>query len=488
MSIVKSEKYLSSIVQELRKLPTETEWVEFKLNEVDPEEIGEYISALSNSAAYMGKTSAYIVWGISNIAHSIEGTAFKPREAKVGNEELENWLLRLLSPKIDFTFYDLSIGGERVVLLEIGSAFKHPVQFKNIEYIRVGSYKKKLKDFPEKERELWRIFDQTPFERGIAENNLSEEDVLSLIDYPSYFTLLNIPLPESRENILRSLAEEKLIIKENGSRWSVTNLGAILFARDMLKFSSLGRKAIRVIQYKGENRVETLREQSGHKGYACGFETLIEYINTVVPSNEVVGKALRRDVPMFPDLAIRELVANALIHQDFYLAGTSPMIEIFTNRIEITNPGKPLVKTDRFVDSPPKSRNEGLASLMRRIGVCEERGSGVDKVIFETEFYQLPAPLFEETPEHTRVVLFAHIDFSDMDKEDRMRACYLHACLQYVQRKYLTNASLRERFGLSEQKGAQVTRIINAAIEKGFIKKISSTESRKEAKYCPYWA
>jgi len=288
--------------------------------------------------------------------------------------------------------------------LEIGSAFKHPVQFKNIEYIRVGSYKKKLKDFPEKERELWRIFDQTPFERGIAEDSLSEEDVLSLIDYPSYFTLLNIPLPESRENILKSLAEEKLIVKEGTSRWSVTNLGAILFARDISKFSSLSRKAIRVIQYKGENRVETVREQPGHKGYACGFEALVEYINTVVPSNEVVGKALRKDVPMFPDLAIRELVANALIHQDFYLAGTSPMIEIFTNRIEITNPGKPLVKTDRFIDSPPKSRNEGLASLMRRIGVCEERGSGVDKVIFETEFYQLPAPIFEVVDKRLKVL------------------------------------------------------------------------------------
>jgi len=92
MSIGKSEKYLCSIVQELRKLPTETEWLEFKLNEADPEEIGEYISALSNSSAYMGKTSAYLVWGIVNADHTIAGTTFKPRETKVGNEELENWL------------------------------------------------------------------------------------------------------------------------------------------------------------------------------------------------------------------------------------------------------------------------------------------------------------------------------------------------------------------------------------------------------------
>ncbi len=488
MNSGKPEIYYCSIVQELRKLPTETEWVEFKHNKVDAEEIGQYLSALSNSAALVGKVKAYLIWGIEDGSHEIIGTTFKPREAKVENEELENWLLRLLSPKIKFNFYELIMEDKPVVLLEIGSAFRHPVQFKNIEYIRVGSYLKKLKDFSEIERELWRIFDETPFERGIAQDNISAEDVLLLIDYPAYFSLLNMPLPDSRDGIMKALESEEMFLLGVNGQWNITNLGAILFAKDISQFSSLKRKAIRVIQYKGENRIETVREQTGSKGYACGFERLIEFLNTVLPSNEVIGKALRKDVPMFPDIAIRELVANALIHQDFYLTGTAPMIEIFSDRIEITNPGSPLVKTDRFLDSPPKSRNEALASFMRRIGVCEERGSGVDKVIFQTEFYQLPAPLFEETDEHTRSVLFAHKDFKDMGKEDRVRACYLHACLQYVQRKNMTNRSLRERFGIEESKGAQVTRVINATIEGGLIKKIGVLESRKDAKYVPYWS
>ncbi|GAX61576.1 transcriptional regulator [Candidatus Scalindua japonica] len=375
-----------------------------------------------------------------------------------------------------------------VVLMEIDAAFRHPVQFKNIEYVRIGSYLKKLKDFPEKERELWRIFDETPFERGIAQENLLAEDVLLLIDYPAYFSLLNLPLPDSRDGIIRALESEEILLLGVSGMWNITNLGVILFARDISKFSSLKRKAIRVIQYKGENRIETIREQAGGKGYACGFKGLIDFLNTILPSNEVIGKALRKDVPMFPDIAIRELVANALPHQDFYLTGTAPMIEIFSNRVEITNPGRPLVKTDRFLDSPPKSRNEALASFMRRIGVCEERGSGVDKVIFETEFYQLPAPLFEETDEHTRSVLFARKDFEDMGKEDRVRACYQHACLQYVQRKHMTNKSLRDRFGLEESKSAQVTRVINATLEGKLVKKIGVSEARKDAKYIPYWS
>ncbi len=488
MNSGRSTEYYCSVVQELRRLPTETEWVEFKHNKADAEEIGQYLSALSNSAALVGKVKAYLIWGIEDGSHDIIGTTFKPRESKVGDEEVENWLLQHLSPKIKFDFYELTLEDKPVVLLEIGSAFRHPVQFKNIEYIRVGSYLKKLKDFPEKERELWRIFDETPFERGIAQENLLAEDVLLLIDYPAYFSLLNLPLPDSRDGIINALESEEMVLLGDNGKWNITNLGAILFARDISKFSSLKRKAIRVIQYKGENKIETIREQVGSKGYACGFEGLIDFLNTVLPSNEVIGKALRKDVPMFPDIAIRELVANALIHQDFYLTGTAPMIEIFSNRVEITNPGRPLVKTDRFLDSPPKSRNEALASFMRRIGVCEERGSGVDKIIFQTEFYQLPAPLFEETDEHTRSVLFAHQDFEDMGKEDRVRACYLHACLQYVQRKYMTNKSLRERFGLEEPKSAQVTRVINATLEGELVKKTGVSEARKDAKYVPYWS
>ena len=245
---------------------------------------------------------------------------------------------------------------------------------------------------------------------------------------------------------------------------------------------------MRVVLYKGEGRVETVREQEGSKGYATGFEGLIGFVSNLLPSNEVIGQALRREVPMFPELAIRELVANAIIHKDFHATGTAPMVEIFSNRMEITNPGLPLVKTDRFLDSPPKSRNEALASFMRRIGVCEERGSGVDKVVFQTEFYQLPAPLFETTDEHTRAILFAHRELREMFKDDRIRACYLHACLKYVQRDFMTNTSLRERFGIEDKNSATASRIIKETLEAGWVRSYDESASRKFMRYVPCWA
>jgi ATP-dependent DNA helicase RecG len=488
MSIDRPENDLLGILTELRKLPRETEWAEFKHNNTKPDEIGEYLSALANSAALTGKVHAWLVWGVDNETHGIAGTTFKPADEKVNGQELESWLLQLLSPKINFRFHTFLAEGKSVVLLEIGAAFRHPVQFKGIEYIRIGSYKKKLKDFPEKERELWRVFDQTLFEKEIAAEQVSADEVLKRLDYPSYFDLLSLPLPEGRDGVLAALATDEIIEHGKGGRWNITNLGAILFARRLADFRTLRRKAVRVILYKNDARIETIREQEDLKGYASGFEGLIGFIMNLLPSNEVIGQALRKTVPMFPELAIRELVANALIHQDFHLTGTGPMIEIFANRMEITNPGLPLVKTDRFLDSPPKSRNEAIASFMRRIGICEERGSGVDKVVFQTELYQLPAPLFETTDEHTRAVLFSHLEFREMDKADRIRACYLHACLRYVQRDFLTNASLRKRFGVEEKNKAAVSRYIREAVDAGKIRPANEDAARKMMKYVPFWA
>ncbi|WP_415396276.1 ATP-binding protein [Sulfurimonas sp. CS5] len=488
MSITRSDDYIISLIKELLKQPNETEWLEFKHNNDDKEMIGEYISALSNSAALNSKTNAYMIWGIDDSTHKILGTTFKPSVTTKGNEALENWLLRLLTPKIDFKFYEVMIDEKEVVLLEIAPANINPVTFSGVEYIRLNSHKKKLKELPEKERELWRVFDRVPFEKQIAVDNIDDSEVLNYLEYTKYFELLNLPLPENRQAILESLVSDDLIKKTENGKYSITNLGAILFAKNLNSFSNLKRKAIRVIQYKDNTKFETIKEREGNKGYAVGFEGLIDYINNILPSNEVVKQAFRENIRMYPELSIREIVANAIIHQDFFQTGSSVMIEIFSNRFEVTNPGTPLVDTDRFLDSPPKSRNEALASFMRRIGVCEERGSGVDKIVMQSEIYQLPAPIFETTNEHTIAILFAHKELKDMDKSDKTRACYQHASLRYIQRDYMTNTSLRERFAIEKKNISMVSKIINETLKEEKIYIYDESVGTKARKYIPWWA
>lgn len=481
-------EYLHSLLAELCRLQAETSWVEFKENNANPQDIGEYLSALSNAAALQGQTNGYVVWGVRDATREVVGTTFHPGKAKSGNEDLVNWLTRLLNPKLHFQFYELVYENKPVVILEIPRAPGRPIQFQGVEFIRVGSYRQKLKDHPQIEQQLWRVFDATPFEELITLRHADSADVLSLLDYPTFFELLDQPLPADRENILARLAADRMIIRDPTAKWDITNLGAILFARNLDEFKSLARKAVRIIVYEGKGRLKTVREQVVRKGYAAGFKTLTDHLNALLPRKEVVDHGIRREVPLYPEPAIRELIPNALIHQDFSITGTGPMIEIFSDRLEITNPGEPLVKPERFLDSPPRSRNEMLASFMRRLGVCEERGSGVDKVVAETELHQLPAPLFESPDGFTRAILFTHRPLRQMDRADRTRACYLHACLRYVERDPMTNSTLRARLGISEPNKAMASRIISDAIKDGLIKPEDPQQGKKYAKYVPFWA
>lgn len=484
-----TEQALGALLDELLAMGRETEWVELKHNQHDPDEIGEYISCLANSACLHEKPEAYLIWGIEDNSLRPVGTTFKPFLAKVGNEELENWLSTQLSPGVEFRWYETIYRGVTVVVTVIPAASHTPIQFKGTEYIRIGTYKKKLKDTPEKQKELWRKLSLTAFEKGIARSSATSDDVLRLIDYPGCFELLGIALPDSRVGILDRLQEQKVIVTRGIDSYDVTNLGALLFAKNLDDFGRLGRKSVRVISYKTKTRLEPLKEQPTARGYAVAFRGLIDYINHQLPVNEEIGRALRTEARMYPEVAIRELVANMVIHQDFGITGAGPMVEVFSDRVEFSNPGKPLVDTMRFLDLPPRSRNEDLAALMRRMNFCEERGSGIDKVVFYSEMFQLPAPTFQLRDTTTVATLYAHKKFSQMDKNDRTWACYLHACLRYVSNETMTNSSLRERFRIEPQNNAMVSRVIAETIAKGWIRLHDPlSRSRKHARYVPSWA
>lgn len=481
---------LALLINELIKHPNETEWLEFKVNNSDPKLIGKDISALANSAAYHERSNAYMIWGIDDKDHSIIGTDFDFKSKRIGNEELENWLRHQLSNNANFEFQRIVMDNNTVILLIIYKAISYTVKFENIDYIRVGSYTKTLKDHPALEAQLWDRIRLSHYEDLTAKKDLELEDALSFIDYPVYFRMMYLDVPQSIEGLAFYLLEERIIVKQDNGLYSISNLGAILFAKRLFHFPNVARKAVRFVQYKGNSRVDMIREHVGAKGYASGLQGLIKFIENLIPTNEVIKSALRKTVPEYPIVAIREAIANALIHQDLTITGTGPTIELFSDRIEITNPGCPLVDIQRIVDIPPKSRNEKLAFLMRRLKLCEELGTGWDKIITYCEIYQLPAPKIELYEENTKVTLFAHIDFKDMTQEDKLRAVYWHACLKKVNQEYMNNSSLRTRFGLPETNSSTVSmsNLIKLALNARLIKPYDPDTAPKYMKYIPFWA
>jgi predicted HTH transcriptional regulator len=321
-----------------------------------------------------------------------------------------------------------------------------------------------------------------------SRTGLSAEQVTELLDTPGFFELLHLPYPTDDAGVLGRLFRERLIDKVNGA-YAIGRLGAILLANDLAQFPDLMRKGARVVAYKESSKVgTTIIDRVATKGYAIGFQNLIRFINKYLPQNEIIEDALRKEVKLVPDIAIRELVANALIHQDLTITGSSVMVEIYGNRLEISNPGEPVVPVERFIDGY-QSRNERLADFMRRMGICEEKSSGIDRVVHAAEMYQLPAPDFRASQKRTIVVIYGPKDFAEMDRDARIRACYQHCALKWVMAEKMTNHSLRKRFHLSESKSAVVSQIIAASIETRWVKLDQKAgTSRKFARYLPFWA
>ena len=148
--------------------------------------IGEYISALSNAAALCERPKAYLVWGVDDKTHKIVGTEFQYRKMKKGNEELEAWISRMLSPRINFRFFEVSM----------------------------------------------------------------DEGMVVLLDYSKYYDKLETPIPRNRDKVLEDLQHEKFIKRNDAGTWDITNMGALMIAKDLRKFESSRRRTVRVIWYK----------------------------------------------------------------------------------------------------------------------------------------------------------------------------------------------------------------------------------------------
>lgn len=478
-----------ALIDQLLAEPAEAAWLEFKGNNSEPDMIGKRCSALANAARIDGRDIAYLVWGIENDTHAVVGTEFNPDTKKAGNQVLPLWLANSLQPSIAFSFRTVVHPQGRLVLLEIPAATGAPVAFNGVPYIRIGSATPKLTDYPERYQQLIERLQPYRWEQGIARQYATGDEVLALLDYSQYFQLTKQPLPDNRVGIFDKLEADRLIVRDVGGRWNITNLGAILFAVQLTDFeASLARKAIRFVAYGGNKRTAPVTHRhDGKKGYAVGFLRLLSFLNGLLPKNEHIGMALRESRPLFPELAIRELVANALIHQDMTVSGAGPQIELFEDRLEISNPGAPLVKPERMIDLPPRSRNEALASLMRRMGICEEQGSGLDKVVESCEVFQLPAPLFRAEGNATQAVLYGPRSFANMTPEERIRACYFHAVLKFLSGgDRMKNASLCARLGIAAKNAAQASTVINQTLKAGLIRVADPDHPR--AGYVPHWA
>jgi ATP-dependent DNA helicase RecG len=459
-----------------RATPKETQRLEFKeaKNQYDTQKLCAYCVAIANEGG------GQLVLGIADRPpRPVVGTSAFPDSNDIA-EKLFAWL----GFRVDVDTVAHPDG--RVVVFHIPSRPRGTAYHHNGKYLmRSGE-----ETVPMSEDQLRRIFveGQPDWLEEPSKGTLAAQDVIHLLDTQSYFELRKLPYPTDRNGVLDRLRQDRLIEKAPDGAFVIRRIGALLLAKRLDDFPDVARKAPRVVVYRGGSKIETKLDQVGGKGYAVGFQGLVQYVMAQLPQNEVIENAIRQEHKLVPEIVIRELVANALIHQDFSMTGASVMMEIYESRVEISNPGTPIVPVERFIDGY-QSRNERLADLMRRMGICEEKSSGIDKVVTTIEMYQLPAPAFTVRHQRTMVIVYASRPFDEMLREARIRACYQHAALKYVMSEPMTNRSLRERFGLPETKSASISQVIAATTEEKLIKPDERAgDSRRLARYLPFWA
>ncbi len=310
-------------------------------------------------------------------------------------------------------------------------------------------------------------------------------EVLAVLDYESFYAATGRALPSISADILRDLAAESVIRLSPLGEWRVTYLGVICFARDLLASERLGPKALRIVRHAGTDTAAVVTDVRISEGYVRSLPIAIALVE------HLAGNA---GSPLSPQSAgawppatvVRDLIVNAAIHQDISVAGAGPTVEVFDDRIEFSSPGAPLIETERLLDAPPRSRNEELASLLRSIGFCEERGSGIDRVAGVCEGEYLPAPDFRVVNARTVATVFRRRSFPSLTQRERSHAVYLHACLRYANHTTVTAATVRQRFGLPDR--AVVTRIIADGITAGLIRLADPAGGGKPAAYVPHWA
>ena len=475
------EKARQLLTESLHPIPAELNELDWKsgLSE-KTDRLAQHLSAFANLQG-----GGILVFGVNN-----DGNVFDMSKQEIDEivQKLGNIAQNNLAYPIQIEHAVMDYEGKSILFIHIPEQSDKPVFLRGKDLF--SSYHRSagqtVKMSKSQVKAMIASSEGVSFEKQIAMKNLKLEEVLSLLNYKALFEILDKDVPSSTDSIINRLKEFKLC-EQIGNLWNITNLGAILFAKDLKTFANMQGREVIVRKYIGTNNRQQEFEQHGTYGYAVGFEGLIDYIMKYTSAEKIDVK--REYVPTYPRVAIREFVANALVHQDFTMSGMPVTIEIFSNRIAITNAGAPLNDINRLIDLPPQSRNELLAQTMFLLHICERRGSGIDRAIAAIEEMFLPAAKFSKGESHTKVVLFPQKDIKEMTKQEKIDICYQHACIVYEDGKSINNQSIRERFGLNKNDSSIASRIISDTIEAGLIKPTEAeSNSKKFMSYLPYYA
>ena len=385
---------LIALVDRLRALPTETEWLEFKRNNADPQEVGEYLSALANGASLGNQPRGYLVFGIDDTTHAVVGTRFDPYAAKAkGNQDLLPWLGALLQPNPGVEVHGVDHPAGRIVVLAVGPARDRPVAFSGRAYCRAGTSKTELSKHPEKERTLWTRGSDWSAEVcvGASVADLDPEAITKareqfLVKHPSQVADVNGWDDQTFLNKAR-------VLKQG----AVTNTAVLLLGR--LESATLLAPAVAKLSWilKDAANRELDYEHIGPPFLLAGNRVLRRVRNLIVralPS----GTLFPQEITQYDPWVLREALHNAVAHQDYRRHGRISVVE-FPDRVLLTNVGDFLpgdVETVIRQDAPQAIyRNPFLSDAMVELNLIDTQGGGIKRMFEAQRRRSFPLPDYD---------------------------------------------------------------------------------------------
>ncbi len=463
-----------------------------ELNELDwkealssnGEKMSKHLSAFANLSG-----GGFLVYGIDDHG-KVVGVNGK-NEIKEITAFLCNVARHNLKPEINIEFIKFKHSGRSLLAAYIHESTQKPVSLNKgleLSYIRAGGETRQMNENEIRAAMLssrMLRYEELP---AILPIN-AQSKWMDLFDF-SEFVKRTSPIPISNKEALNEhLFNHKLLLKTKG-KYLPTNLCIMICAEDFSALPGYEKFAIRITEYDGSSKIFSKRDIFFNQGYSLILDDVVSKISELLPHRESIKKATRINEPLVPEIAIRELVANALIHRDYTQNSGFVTIDIFSDRIEINNPGSllPKISSDRLIDHPSETRNEVLADIMRKMHLAEEKGSGYDKAVGFIELNTLPAIKWRLGKDYFCVILYLPKKFSDMEKEERIEAVFQHSCLNLVSNKRTTNKSILKRFGFGEHEKTKTSRLIQDSLKSGRIKCANSKDLRRDWHYLPYFA
>lgn len=401
---------LLELLERMRNRTQEGATVEFKSNLRDPSEIGQYISALANSAALEGASRAWVIWGVKDDTYEVVGTSFDPFSAKgEGSQSLIMWLQKMTTPKADFTFHAARHAAGTVVMLEIHPARTAPIAFQNIRYIRIDSHKTKLGEHSDKEARLWDVLGQKEdwsgeLVPGASLDDLDPRAIEMARKRFSEYLIKSERDAERHEQIRQEAASWDVPTLLNKARLTkqgrITRSALLLLGRDE-SAHFLAPADTKISWILRDARNATVSSQPLSLPLLLSSDKVFSYIRNVPVEHMPDGTLFPTAVQQYDPWVIREALHNCIAHQDYRLGGKINVVE-HPDRLVFSNLGQfipPSVEWMLEHQSPPEHyRNQWLIDGMIRLRMIDQVGSGIRRM-FQTQrdrFFPLPDYHFDE--------------------------------------------------------------------------------------------